>query len=1117
MEYKYKAFISYRRTGRDSIAAEVLQQMLEQYVIPEDNRTGRRKKLGSIFRDKTHIDGDPNLRQIIYNALDSSEYLIVICSREIMDPTHPWVMEEIRYFLNKHPDSRNKILTVLVGDEPDRAIPDILWSRNILPDGTANIELPNYLDIRGKSVSQMRNLLRDQFVKLCATLLSCNPDALARREEKRRRKQIYRWMGGITVVAAIIIGILAWSNIRIDDKNKELDQANQNLDQANQDLEQINRNLEEINQDLEQQIRDRLLRESELLTQSALQALSTGDQHSAIRDAIDALPSPDMPRPYYAPAEQALFSALNLFNPSSSNLILRDTVLESTSPIDTICVNADGSRLITADRYGTLNCFDTTGKHIWTKAISVGGVYPCEIYDSFIVISGNTISSLHQDSGEILWETENDYLSGRIKLSDDGSYAVCFLDNEDFSIPTLSLISMLDGSVIRTIQLVDEDIYTDVHTSTYHTDTYVFSSDGRYLAGCFGEYSNSSAIEHQMVLWVVDTYTGETVILQKYPSTYYLIPCYLEFTDYDTTLTIIQYADNHAFTFRAEKISIAYGNVLWQTDTPEEEFDYYAHYMKWLDWLYFDDYLLLGAQQVLYALDMTDGRIIDTEHLDSKLIRMERLDQDTFSIVLEDGTYTTGHISDNDLSLHMDMTYLYYPVPVMDLGAVCDVLFINGGYLRGRNGTEVRPTTISSENQLPCCVAMIPQENDWNVVIRRAVPFDPALEEIELYTYEDVDSYYLSAHICGSDTLVLSDNSYASQHMFFDRSTLEPRGIFIEDDFSPYRFLKNGISILGLRDGVVCIYDIVSQKTTPLPSYNDEIQMSFNGRTIKSTVLAENYKMLTTNCTLATIFATEHGLRIWLDDQKQPDIPFPAELFASYPEGLTSCELRIYENGFVQLYVHYEGQECLCDNYYFYSIWEKEWYSFPIDEHISDCHDTCLGISRPTFTTLDDTGTIRIYDMASREETFHFDIGINPSTIHNMRWIMDDRYLAVHAGLLQIFILDGITGEVVFSHTATMINYATSPTYALIYTPQYAADPSGKRLYIWDQECICVDTESWTKLADIPHMLMYDPVSDMVLTFESFGVELHQPKHVTAIRLPTTEELVAIGKAYLGE
>ena len=545
------------------------------------------------------------------------------------------------------------------------------------------------------------------------------------------------------------------------------------------------------------------------------------------------------------------------------------------------------------------------------------------------------------------------------------------------------------------------------------------------------ETGNFSADDDRVIVFVTDTNTGETQILQELQSTYYLIPCSMEFTDEDTTLTITQYADNHPFTYRAEKIRISDGKVLWQTNTPEEEFEYYAHYMKWLDWLHFDDYLLLGAQRVLYALNLTTGEIIDIEHMDSNLIRMERLDQDTFSIILEDGTYTTGHISKDDLDLHTNMAYLYDPVPVMELGEVWDVLFINGGYLRGRNGTELRPTTISSENGSPCCVAIIPQQDDWKMIIRQAVPYYPILGEKELYTYHAPNynvGYRLSTNICGADTLVLIDNedSLMCQYMFYDRTTLESKDCFIEDGLHVYSFLKDGTAALCIDDnGILCIYDRFSQKATHLSPIDGTTQMLFDGHLIESTILGCNYGQLAKDHSLATVVATEHGLLMWLDDQKQPAIPFPAELSINYPKRLTKCELRIHENGFIQLDLLDEDRACICNNYYLYSIWENEWYSFPIGKHPSDCRNTCLGGSEPTFTVMDDTGTVRVYDMASGDETLHFNISIDPSTIHNMQWIMDDCYLAVRVGQDQVFILDGTTGEIVFSHTATMINHAT--------------------------------------------------------------------------------------------
>ena len=190
----------------------------------------------------------------------------------------------------------------------------------------------------------------------------------------------------------------------------------------------------------------------------------------------------------------------------------------------------------------------------------------------------------------------------------------------------------------------------------------------------------------------------------------------MEFTDDDNTLTIIQYAE-WPFTYHAEKICLEDGAVLWETDTPEEEFWYYAHDMKYLNWLYFDEYLLLGARQKLYVLDMATGTICKTVYLDSNLICIERLDYDTLSMVQSNGTYITGHISNDGLNLHEYMTYLYDPVPVMNLGEVWDAYMINGGYLRVEFDTEVRPTVLGVENNLACCVAIVPEENESSVVI----------------------------------------------------------------------------------------------------------------------------------------------------------------------------------------------------------------------------------------------------------------------------------------------------------------------------------------------------------------------------------------------------------------
>ena len=225
-------------------------------------------------------------------------------------------MEEIDHFLSMHPDARDKILTVLVADEPEEAIPKILYTEKTAPDGSVSRELPNYVDIRGKDPRQVLKHLRKQFFRIAATLLSCNADRLAMRDKIRSRTKIASWIGGAAAVLAVIAGILMWSNWQMEARNNEI-----------------------------------LLRDSELLTQEGMEELEAGDRYSAIEKAVEALPGPNRERPLYAPAEQLLFSAMDPFQNQEQSYIFRKTVLEQNTEIKDYCINADGSLLTTADSF----------------------------------------------------------------------------------------------------------------------------------------------------------------------------------------------------------------------------------------------------------------------------------------------------------------------------------------------------------------------------------------------------------------------------------------------------------------------------------------------------------------------------------------------------------------------------------------------------------------------------------------------------------------------------------------------------------------------------------------------------------------------------------------------
>ena len=172
----YNAVISYRHAPLDSKVAETLQRDLERFHVPHAIRrqTGR-QKIERIFRDKDELPITSDLTETISDALTKAEYLIVICSPNTRESA--WVPKEIEYFLKSH--SRDKVLTVLAGGEPEGVIPDILKR-----DGDKIIE-PLSCDYRLPA----RKAKKEELPRLAAALIGCSYDELVRRERAYKMKQ----------------------------------------------------------------------------------------------------------------------------------------------------------------------------------------------------------------------------------------------------------------------------------------------------------------------------------------------------------------------------------------------------------------------------------------------------------------------------------------------------------------------------------------------------------------------------------------------------------------------------------------------------------------------------------------------------------------------------------------------------------------------------------------------------------------------------------------------------------------------------------------------------------------------------------------------------------------
>lgn len=118
-----RAFISYRHVPRDIAAAEALHTQIERYTVPTGRKqnTSRSRSKWKVFRDEEELRITNDLPQSIHEALDTSEYLIVVCSPDAMHSK--WVPLEIAHFLEHH--DRDHVLTVVTAGDPEQMLPEL--------------------------------------------------------------------------------------------------------------------------------------------------------------------------------------------------------------------------------------------------------------------------------------------------------------------------------------------------------------------------------------------------------------------------------------------------------------------------------------------------------------------------------------------------------------------------------------------------------------------------------------------------------------------------------------------------------------------------------------------------------------------------------------------------------------------------------------------------------------------------------------------------------------------------------------------------------------------------------------------------------------------------------
>jgi|GEM_PF-2715042 len=232
-QHRYDAFISYRHIERDMAIAKAVHKQLETYRVPNyiKKATGK-TRIGKVFRDRDELPLMADLGDGIHKALERSDWLIVICSPDLLKSK--WCMAEINYFIAL--GRRDRILTVLAAGEPEESFPPQL--RFTADSDGAMIERePLAADVRADTLAASLKKVRGEKLRLLAPMLGVGYDDLRRRQRERLLKTVAIISAAATAFFAIFGSFALYQAATISKQNAEINErSNAILTRQSRDL-----------------------------------------------------------------------------------------------------------------------------------------------------------------------------------------------------------------------------------------------------------------------------------------------------------------------------------------------------------------------------------------------------------------------------------------------------------------------------------------------------------------------------------------------------------------------------------------------------------------------------------------------------------------------------------------------------------------------------------------------------------------------------------------------------------------------------------------------------------------------------------------------------------------
>ncbi|MEL7146247.1 MAG: TIR domain-containing protein [Bacteroidota bacterium] len=224
---KYKAFISYSHRDASPLAAHI-EEALEGFAKP----LLKRRAL-EVFRDQNDLSASPHLWSDIERALQESEYLIFIASKE--SSQSKWCIKEVAYWLANKPVSN--LLIVLANGSIlwDEETEDFDWkATDVIPNCLAKVfqEEPLFVDFT--AFEQQQNLqwdhpdFKNKLVVLAATLHGKSVGDMHGTIAQQHRKSIRIRNAIIAALSILVFGLIVLTLYAIQLR----DQADQEAQKA---------------------------------------------------------------------------------------------------------------------------------------------------------------------------------------------------------------------------------------------------------------------------------------------------------------------------------------------------------------------------------------------------------------------------------------------------------------------------------------------------------------------------------------------------------------------------------------------------------------------------------------------------------------------------------------------------------------------------------------------------------------------------------------------------------------------------------------------------------------------------------------------------------------------